>query len=108
MSKNSMKFRVEWQDGAWFIVDPDNANERVRIDQAVVDATHFSTEERFAEGYILSVQGLDFEVASRLDRPTLSQLGVGAQLRARPPTPRRGSGVRRVRLEADGRLNFRV
>jgi hypothetical protein len=108
MSKNSLKFRIEWQEGAWFIVDPDNADVRVQIDQAVVDATHYSTKERFVEGHILAIHGLDFEIAQRLDRATLNHLGVAANLRQLPAPPRPGSGMRRVRLEAGGRINFRM
>jgi hypothetical protein len=106
MIKNSMKFRVEWQGDAWFIVDPDNADIRVQIDQAVIDATVYSTKGRFVEGYILSVHGLDFDVARLLDRAALNQLGVAAQLRNMPPAPARP--MRRVRLEAGGRINFQL
>jgi hypothetical protein len=103
-NKNSMKFRMESHEGTWFIVDPDNADGRVQIDQALVDATHISQHE--VEGYILAVHGLDFEVAKRLDRPTLNQLGVAANLRSVPPPPFKGSGLRRVRLEPGGRVAY--
>lgn len=105
MSKNSMKFRIEWQERAWFIVDPDNADGRVEIDQAVVDATLVDKQDRTVEGYILAVHGIDFEVAKHLDRPTLNQLGIAANLRSITPPPRAASGLRRVRLEAGGRIS---
>jgi hypothetical protein len=104
--KNSLKFRIERLNGQWNIVDPQNANVRVPIDQALVDVTYVSTDNRAVEGYILSVHGLDFEIAKTLDRPILNQLGVAANLRSLPPPPRRDSGMRRVRLEAAGSVVY--
>lgn len=98
-TKNNLRFRLEWQERAWFIVDPDNEEDNVQIDQAVVDTTYIGRGA--VEGFILAVHGLDQDVASNLSRATLNELGVGANLRSMPP-PR--AGLRRVRLEQGGRI----
>lgn len=89
---------------AWFVVDTTDSSAKVRVDQLVVDATYVSQDNAVVEGYILAAHGIDFEIASRLDRPILNQLGLAANLRSVPPPPRRGSGLSRVRLLESGRI----
>lgn len=97
-----MKFRIEYQGTSWFIVDQTTPGVRVRIDQALVDASYIAPDRSAVEGYILSVHGLDFDVASVLDRHVLNQLGVAANLRSIPPPPRGAN--QRVRLMDTGRI----
>jgi hypothetical protein len=102
MKKNNKEFRITWQQGVWVITDPSSPHsQEIQVDSAVVTATRRAAG--WVEGFIVAVHGLDLEVAARLDRQTLSSLGVGSHLRANagPPT-RRTPG--RVYLMPDGQM----
>ena len=86
---NNVKVRIEAHDGSWYFVD--NNSHKIKFDQAVVDATHVS--EKFVEGYVVAVHGVEQEIAQYLDSKTLHTLGVGSVHRLG-----HGPTIRRVRL----------
>lgn len=101
--KNAIKFRIEKRSAGWVIVDPDNVNNNVPFDQAIVDATH--VQEDAVEGFIVAIHGLSNGVADLCDGELLRALGVGAQLSSQKPVANiRASGMSRVRLMPDGTI----
>ena len=91
------KFRLEWHQTSWFVVDPDNESAKVAIDSAIVDVV--KAKPGCVIGYLVSVQGLDLEIAQHLSRPALMALGVGANVRRVLPAPK---GMERVQLAQGG------
>lgn len=84
------------------ITDPLRAGDPgIKVDGAVVNATHIGDE--FVDGHIISVHGLDWEVAQHLSRQQLSLLGVGNHLRPKSVTKIPGTAGR-VALMHDGRI----
>lgn len=71
----------------------------IRVDALVMRATR--SGKGFAQGYIVSIHGLDQEVASRLNNAQLKTLGVGAQFRSQAVAPR-WAKTKRVNLTAAG------
>lgn len=79
--KQNQKLKIEWQGNSWVVKDPLSPKTAgIKIDGAVVNVT--ARGERFVEGYIVAVHGLDLGVAQHLDPSQLAALGVGAHLRA--------------------------
>lgn len=100
--KHPQKFQIEWHQTSWFVLDPDNESVKVPIDSAIVDVVR--AKPGCVVGYIVSIQGLDIEIAKHLSRPALMALGVGAQVRRIAPPPR---GMERVQLtEGGGRERY--
>jgi hypothetical protein len=94
--KNSMtKVRMECRNGTWAFVDSDN--NKVDFDQAIVDATYIG--KYTVEGFVVSVHGVDQEIAQYLDSKTRQELGIKAvhSLGAGPT-------LRRVRLMQGGEI----
>jgi hypothetical protein len=95
-----LKFTLTWHGNQWYVQDPHNVNLRVPIDTAVVDVTYQG--DKFVEGYIVAVHGLDQEIAQHLSKASLQALGVGAQLRRNP-----AKKVRRGQLAPGGRVDWK-
>ena len=77
--------RLSWNNENWVITDPLRAGDPgIKVDGAVVSATHIG--DGFVDGHIVSVHGLDWEVAQHLSRQQLSLLGVGNHLRPKSVT----------------------
>ena len=74
-----------------------NPSNRVRFDQALIDATFASPTK--VEGYVRSVQGVDHEVAQYLDSATKSMFGITARHRLG-----RIGTLHRLRLMPDGSI----
>lgn len=97
----TQKFRIEFTNGQWSILDPDNVNNRIPIDTAVVDVTFL--HPNLVEGYIVSVHGLDFELAQHLSAQTLRDLGAGGPLTQRGVTMK----TERGQLTPEGGVEWR-
>lgn len=95
----TQKFRIEFRDSQWSVLDPDNVNQRIPIDTAVIDITFQGVHA--VEGYIVAVHGLDQEISKYLSPASLRDLGVGAQLRRAP-----FSKTRRGQLTPDGGVEW--
>ena len=91
MSKYQNKVCAEFTNGSWAFVDMANPNNRVKFDQALLDATFVGRSR--AEGFVKSVHGIDMEIAQHLDSQTKIALGVTATHRLG-----RGPTLKRVRL----------
>lgn len=61
------------------MLDPDNESVKVPVDSAIVDVVR--AKPGCVVGYIVSVQGLDLEIAKHLSPSALRALGVGTQVR---------------------------
>lgn len=84
------------------ITDPTIAGDPgIKVDGAILNATHIG--EGVVDGHIISVHGLDFEVARHLSRQQLSLLGVGNHLRPKSVTKIPGT-LGRVALMHDGHI----
>lgn len=89
------KMRAEYAQGSWSFMDPSNPQNRVKFDQALMDATHVNRTH--IEGYVRAVHGVDLEIAQYLDIRTKESLGIMAAHRLG-----RGQTLQRVRLMPDG------
>lgn len=85
-----LKFRIEFLNSRWYIVDPDNASNHVPIDTALMDVTFF--RPGVVEGYVVAVHGLDMEIASTLDVQVLRALGATGPTHQRAPGPKTRRG----------------
>ncbi len=101
MTKETTKFRFAYRANrcyrCWVLRTLDESV-TVEFDQALVDLVPQRSGE--LEGYVLSIHGLDAEVAKDLSPDFLKALGVLHF--ARIPAPVRGTN--RMRLMPDGRL----
>ena len=97
MSYKPDKVRAEFSQGSWAFVDRMNPSNRVKFDQALIDAVHISPTR--VEGYPRSVHGINQEVVQRLDSVTRSALGITAAHRLG-----RVGTMSRVRLMPDGSI----
>lgn len=88
-------FQIEWHQTSWFVLDPVNESVKVPIDSAVVDAV--KARPGCVTGYIRAVHGLDMEIAKKMNRTDLMNLGV--QTLRMPPASR---SYERIQLEAGG------
>jgi hypothetical protein len=100
LKTETLEVRADWNGTHWVIKELGNtAQVGLKADALVMRATH---EGRgFAEGYIVSIHGLDPEVASQLNNALLRLLGVGAQFRPQSVAPK-WARTRRVNLTASG------
>lgn len=95
MSKYQNKVRAEFTNGSWAFVDMTNPSNRVRFDQALVDATYVGHTR--VEGFVRSVHGVDLEIAQHLESQLKLELGIaGVHRLGRGPT------LKRVRLMEGG------
>lgn len=95
MSYHQNKVVASYSQGSWAFFDPSNPSNRVRLDQALIDATHITATR--VEGYVRSVHGIDQEVTNHLDSGTRTNLGIAAAHRLG-----RVGTLHRVRLMPDG------
>lgn len=93
MSSTSNLVRAEYRENSWTIINPDNGV-ALPVDQILMDVD--SQGDGFALGIVLSVHGLDHDVAQSLSPRVLRALGVGFPNRI-GRTPR---GAQRVRCVA--------
>lgn len=66
---------AELRNNAWVFIDKYYPNCPIQFDQAIMDVTH--QEKSRVTGYVVSVHGIDQEIASRLALEMNQSLGVG-------------------------------
>ncbi len=94
MKNEYLEVRASWNGTTWKLKELGNTAEvGIKADALVMRVTRHG--KGWAEGYIVSVYGLDQEVASQLDNASLKLLGVGAQFRGQAISPK---GVRAIRM----------
>lgn len=95
MSYTHYKVRADYTNGSWAFVDSSNLSNRVKFEQALIDATLITATR--IEGYVLSVHGIDQALANHLDRESRAAVGIKAGHRLG-----RVGTMHRVRLMPDG------
>lgn len=95
MKLKSKLVHAKYLDGSWCFVD--SGGNKVKFDQAIVDATHVSTGS--VSGYVASVHGISAEVVDLMPARSREDLGIKAV-----HSLGRGPTVRRVRLMPDGTI----
>ena len=90
MSNSNIFIRAQFCGGTWVVIDPEN-NQKIPVDQMLMDAESFG--DGYANGIVLSVHGLDQEIASRLMPRMLRSIGIGHPKRI-GRTPRGSTRVR--------------
>lgn len=76
MSYTHYKVRADYTKGSWAFVDSSNSSNRVKFEQALIDATLITATR--IEGYVRSVHGIDQELAAHLDSESRMAVGIKA------------------------------
>lgn len=88
---------MEFHGKSWYFIDPQNPQNKVAFEQAIVDST-FANRTR-VDGFVKSVHGVDQEIAKFFDSPTRLAMGITAAHQLG-----RGRTVHRLRLSPDGSI----
>lgn len=95
MKFSQVSYGVELANGQVFLFDPNDATQKIPVDQIVFDAVNIKGTK--AIGLIVSIHGLDNDIARYLPAQMLRDLGVGTHM---TPGFRIKSGMTRYRAAA--------
>lgn len=95
MSYKHFKITATYANGSWAFVEASNSSNRVKFEQALIDATFVAANR--VEGYVRSIHGIEQSLSDNLDSDTRSAFGIKAAHRLG-----RVGTLHRVRLMPDG------
>lgn len=107
MKIETLEVRATWNGTSWIIRERgETRGGGISAENLVMRAQRPGKD--FVEGFIVSVHGLDQEVANRLNSAELRLLGVGAQFRSQRAVAPRRSHTQVYHLGASGSIEIGI